>query len=107
MYQKKVYLEKTSLKINDSFVGETIEQKVRRVTRQNEPITDGAQRIYTERKDGVRPEYDIRTDRFELATEATDYMTKSKLAERATRLEALKGGGGEANSVQATGTDTP
>lgn len=31
---------------------------------------------YTEKKDGVRPEYDIRTDRFEIAREAMETLEK-------------------------------
>lgn len=31
---------------------------------------------YTEKKDGVRPEYDIRTDRFEIAREAMETIEK-------------------------------
>lgn len=33
--------------------------------------------IYTEKKDGVRPEYDIRTDRFEVAIDAMDKINQS------------------------------
>ncbi len=47
-----------------------------------EPISDGAPIIHTERKDGVLPAYDIRTDRFEIAIEAMDKVTGSKLAKR-------------------------
>ena len=38
-----------------------IEEKVRRIVNNNEPITDGAPIIFTEKKDGVLPEYNIRT----------------------------------------------
>lgn len=31
---------------------------------------------YTEKRDGVRPEYDIRTDRFEIAREAMETVEK-------------------------------
>ena len=34
--------------------------------------------IYTEKKDGVLPEYDIRTDRFEVAIEAMDKINQQK-----------------------------
>ena len=34
-------------------IGESIENKVRRITENNEPITDGAPIIYTNRDDGV------------------------------------------------------
>lgn len=69
--------------------GERIEVKVDRVTTQNEPIKDGAPPIYTERKEGVLPGYDIRTDRFEIAVEAMDKVTKSKLAKRDTKVIEL------------------
>lgn len=62
--------------------GETIEQKVRRIVNNKEPIRDGATLVYTERKSGVQPEFNIRTDRFELATEAMDKVSKSFIASR-------------------------
>ena len=72
----------TSLKVNKSYQGETIEQKVNRIVNNKEPITDGAPLIYTEKKDGVQPDYDIRTDRFEVAVEAMDKIAKSNAAKR-------------------------
>ena len=42
--------------------GENIEVKVRRITKNGEPIKDGAPMVYTEKKDRVRPEFNIRTD---------------------------------------------
>lgn len=33
--------------------------------------------IYTEKKDGVQPEFDIRTDRFEIAIDALDKINQS------------------------------
>lgn len=62
--------------------GESIEQKMRRVTTTNEPIENVAPMIYTERKDGVLPECDIRTDRFEVAQEAMGAVEKSITAKR-------------------------
>ena len=38
--------------------------------------------VYTERKDGVLPAYDPRTDRFEIAVDAMDRVTASRLAKR-------------------------
>lgn len=68
--------------------GETIENKVERILNNKEPITDGAPEIYTERKDGVGAEYNIRTDRWELATESMDLVAKQKQAKRTERAEA-------------------
>ena len=49
-----------------TYQGENIEVKVKRITENNEPIKDGAPITYTEKKDGVRPEFDIRTDKWAL-----------------------------------------
>lgn len=60
--------------------GESIEQKVRRITENNEPITDGAPIIYTNRDDGVLPAYNIRTDRWDVAQQAMDAINQANLA---------------------------
>lgn len=49
--------------------------------------------IYTEKKDGVQPEYDIRTDRFEVAIDAIDKInqsTASQIAKNKGETEAAK-----------------
>lgn len=61
-------------------VGESIEAKVRRITENNEPITDGAPIIYTNRDDGVLPAYNIRTDRWEIAQQAMEAVNQANLA---------------------------
>lgn len=83
-------MENTTIEVNDSVVGETIEMKMERVVNNNEPITDGAPIVYTERKDGVKPEYDIRTDRFEIAVEAMDKVEKTYKAQREERMKPVK-----------------
>ena len=60
--------------------GESIENKVRRITENNEPITDGAPIIYTNREDGVLPAYNIRTDRWEIAQQAMEAVNQANLA---------------------------
>ncbi|AXH73495.1 MAG: hypothetical protein [Microviridae sp.] len=82
----KVYPNKeTSINRNKGYQGETIEGKVRRILSNKEPITDGAPIIYTERKDGVLPSYNIRTDRFEVAVEAMQGISKQHIAKREGR----------------------
>lgn len=76
---------KTTLKRNTSYKGETIEQKIERIVNNKEPISDGAPLIYTERNDGVLPAYDIRTDRFEIAVDAMDKVSKTYKAKREER----------------------
>lgn len=77
----------TKLRVNKSYQGETIEQKMERVVQQNEPIKDGAPLVFTERKRGVLPEYDIRTDRFEIAIDGMDAVQKSMIAKRENAMK--------------------
>lgn len=63
----------------DSYEGETIESKIARVTESNEPIDDGAPIIYTAKKDGVKPEYNIRADKWEIAQNAMDSVNKERI----------------------------
>lgn len=60
--------------------GETLETKVKRITENNEPITDGAPIIYTNREDGVLAAYNIRTDRWEIAQQAMEAVNQANLA---------------------------
>lgn len=58
--------------------GESIEEKVRRIVDNNEPIEDTAPMIYTERKDGIQQEYNIRADKWDIAQEAMQQVNESK-----------------------------
>lgn len=78
--------KKTTLLVNKAYEGESIEQKVNRIVNNKEPIKDGAPLIYSNRKDGVQPQYDIRTDRFELAVDAMNKVSATHLAKRDYRL---------------------
>lgn len=60
--------------------GESLEQKICRITENNEPITDGAPIIYTNRVDGVLPAYNIRTDRWDIAQAAMESVNQANLA---------------------------
>lgn len=54
--------------------------------------------IYTEKKDGVQPEFDIRTDRFEIAIDAMDKINQSaanQIAKSRGETEAVKNFGTE------------
>lgn len=72
----------TSISCDETYESESLEEKLRKVTLSNEPIDSTAPIIYTPRKDGVRAEMDIRTDRFEIAQQAMDKVTKSMIARR-------------------------
>lgn len=74
----------------ETFEGETIEEKVNRIVNNGEPIKDGAPIIYTERKDGVLPEYDIRTDRWDIAIEAMDKVNMDRMAKRENKPDVTE-----------------
>ena len=108
MYNQNT-MNKSELKGEDRQVGETIEQKVERIMSNKEPITDGAELQFTERKDGVRPEYDIRTDRWDMAVDAMDKVDGSRKAKRENlaKMEVEKGGlnPNNDNSIQGKGNE--
>ena len=83
----KIYKTTGRLQSVEIYEGETIEQKVNRIVNNNEPITDGAPIIFTERKDGVLPEYDIRTDRWDIAITAMDKVNTDRIARRENKAD--------------------
>ena len=77
--------------------GESIEEMLRRLTANKEPIPQNVPPIYTVRENGVIPDTDIRHDRWDTAYEATDKFTASKLAQSADKgeVEGSENGEGE------------
>ena len=105
MYNVKNY-SNTTIKINSSMEGQTIEQKIERITNNKETIKDNAPLIFTERSEGVKAGYNIRTDRFEVAIDAMEKIEKSKKAnsENKAEMRIVREDGG-AESTQGTGTE--
>lgn len=87
---RKVKAAQTSIRRNESVEGETIETKVKRALTNGEGIQDSAQVIYTERKHGILPEYDIRTDRWEVAIDAMDKISRDNTARRKENIIKLE-----------------
>jgi len=79
IYSKR---HRSRLKSVEKLEGEPIEHKIERIVSNNEAITDGAPAIYTERKDGIISAYNIRTDRWEVATEGMSLVEKNISAKR-------------------------
>jgi len=78
---------------NNSIVsteGEPIELQVERLVSNGEPTEGEAPLVYQERAEGVAAQYNIRTDRFEIAIEAMEKVAKSYEARREERAEALR-----------------
>lgn len=84
--------------INDpdlTYQAEPREVKLRKIINgESSNMEDGVfPTIYTEKRDGVLPEYDIRTDRFEVAIDAMDKINQSvanQIAKNKGETEAVK-----------------
>jgi len=76
--------------LNKCIEGESIEVKIKRIVDEKEPITDGAPIIFTDAKDGVRPEFNPRTDRWEIAIDAMDKVSNYQLSKYTQSLETPK-----------------
>lgn len=74
---------KTQLKRVCTEKGESIEEQLRRLTTNKQPIPENVPPIYTPMKDGVIADYDIRADRFEVAIQAADKFAASDTARAA------------------------
>lgn len=79
-----------SLKANKAYVAQSIEIQVQRILNNNEPLKSGDAPIYQHRGEGVNPDYNIRTDRWEHAIEAADKLTASQRAKRQSGIDAWK-----------------
>ena len=83
-----------------TYQAEPREVKLRKIiSGESNDMEDGVfPTIYTEKKDGLRPEYDIRTDRFEVAIDAIDKINQSvanQVAKSKGETEAMKDFGTE------------
>lgn len=85
---------------NLTYQAEPREVKLRKIINgESNDMEDGVfPTIYTEKKDGVKPEFDIRTDRFEIAIDAIDKINQSaadQIAKSKGETEAAKDFGTE------------
>lgn len=85
---------------NLTYQAEPREVKLRKIiSGESNDMEDGVfPTIYTEKKDGVQPEFDIRTDRFEVAIDAIDKINQS-VANQAAKSK------GETEAVKDFGTE--
>ncbi|AXH74417.1 MAG: hypothetical protein [Microviridae sp.] len=81
MYKIPRY-DETTMELDNTRKGETIEDKVIRLIANKEPIKDGVPIIFQDRKEGVNAAYNIRTDRWEIAIDAMTRLEKAKAAKR-------------------------
>jgi len=67
-----------NLLVPSNLPGDTIENKVKRWLTTGEKIDADTPMLYFKRSEGVRPETDIRTDRFDVALDATTKIGMAK-----------------------------
>lgn len=93
MKKKFILKGNTQLQNTPTEKGESIEELLRRMTANKEPIPNNVPPIYTPMQEGVIPDYDIRADRMDVAIEARDKFAKSNLAKSAERGSTGEGEG--------------
>lgn len=67
---------------NESYEGEPLETKIKKMVESKEPIESISPEIFDERDEGVKAEHDIRTDPWDIAQNAMDYVSKTNIAKR-------------------------
>lgn len=85
--------------------GETLIKKCQRILDEGEPLTDGAPMIYTPKQAGVKPECNVRSDKWDIAMKAMDRVNNYKLTEYLK--EGAKGAPGEPNGQKDGGETEP
>lgn len=66
--------------VMEAYEGKTIEQRCREMVETGEPIKDTSPLIYTPKEKGVRPEYNVRADKWDIALEAMDAVNRERIA---------------------------
>lgn len=79
----KMFPSRISTTLSKEMEAKSLEEQLRAALEGKEPIKiDQTNLAYTERKNGVMPMYDIRTDRWEIALKASTKVNKSNAAKR-------------------------
>lgn len=76
------------IEVNATYEAEGLETKLRKILESKEPIEEVSPTIYTDKKNGVMKEYDIRTDRFDIAMDAMGKIRDAELAQIAKKEAA-------------------
>ena len=66
--------------VMEAYEGKTIEQRCREMVETGEPIKDTSPLIYTPKERGVRPEYNVRADKWDIAQGAMDAVNRERIA---------------------------
>lgn len=93
MRKIKLRKAKSLITINECYEGDCIEEQIRKKMAGEEIQMTGKALLYTERKEGVLPITNIRTDRWEIAQNAVDVRERSRATMKVelNKKEANKG----------------
>lgn len=91
-----------------TYEGESIEQQIARRMTGSDIEIGGKAMLYTERKDGVVPITNIRSDRFDMAQSALDSIERNRVARRDAMYKEQaekrkESNNGKTESTQGTG----
>lgn len=99
----KMNLPKRSAITSTSTVeGYTIEEKIERAKNNGEELEIEREEIYTDRKEGVMPAYNIRADKWVIATTAMEAVAKSYENRKLATLKKVEDDD-EVESIDTTG----
>ncbi|QCS36883.1 hypothetical protein [Tortoise microvirus 19] len=95
---------KSKIKRNETSEGKSIERMLSDKAEGELIELGGKALLYTERKDGVVPITNIRSDRMELAMEALDTVERTRIARRdaPAKVEEVAQGGKPSETTQGT-----
>lgn len=89
-YYKPIKQNKTIIEIekdDNYFIGQSIEEKVRAAVNTGAPIEAISPMIYSERKEGVRRDCNIRTDKWDVAQTAMTSIADGVRQKRKERID--------------------
>lgn len=102
-FNKRIKQARSKENQENAFVGNSIEDKVRMTMESGAPVEAISPMLYSERKEGVLPQTNIRTDKWDVAQQA---MTTIADGTRQKREERLKNADKpKADSTPATGAE--
>ena len=64
----------------ESYEGQSIEDRCKKLVETGEPIKDTSPLIFTPKEKGVMPQYDVRADKWDIAQSAMDRVNKERIA---------------------------
>lgn len=81
---------RTQIRVNKAVMSESLERKIERMMSNGTPIGDAVTPVFTERKDGVLPETDIRTDKWEMSAMGGLAIANGAELARENKLKVVK-----------------